>query len=122
MRDHVLHRFRDRSCKYAKGQNELTPLLQVQHAEVGIRIVSIFQKKWYLSSVSIDRPVMQVFVDKNGISNIPQPKSSGDSNTRTSTNTDERRHPARARRDACPDQSDATAFNRNPNRPIPYEP
>jgi translocation and assembly module TamB len=57
------------------------PLLQFQHAEVGIRIVSIFQKKWYLSSVRVDHPVAQVFVDKNGISNIPQPPSSGNSNT-----------------------------------------
>jgi translocation and assembly module TamB len=57
------------------------PLLQVQHAEVGIRIVSIFRKKWYLSSVLVDHPVVRVFVDKNGISNIPQPKSSGKSNT-----------------------------------------
>jgi translocation and assembly module TamB len=57
------------------------PLLQVQHAEVGIRIVSIFQKTWYLSSVRVDRPILQVFVDKNGVSNIPQSRSSGNSNT-----------------------------------------
>ncbi len=55
------------------------PLLQVQHAEVGVRIVSVFQKKWYLSSVTVDHPVVQLFVDKNGVSNIPHPKSSGSS-------------------------------------------
>jgi translocation and assembly module TamB len=60
------------------------PLLQVQHAEVGVRIVSIFQKKWYLSSVRVDHPVVQLFIDKNGLSNIPKPKSSGNSSSNTS--------------------------------------
>lgn len=55
------------------------PLLQVQHAEVGVRIVSIFQKKWYLSSIRIDHPIVQVYVDKSGVSNIPKLKSSGNS-------------------------------------------
>ncbi|MFP5235851.1 MAG: translocation/assembly module TamB domain-containing protein [Acidobacteriota bacterium] len=55
------------------------PLLQVQHAEVGLRIVSILHKKWYLSSIRIDHPVAQVYVDKNGVSNIPKLKSSGSS-------------------------------------------
>lgn len=52
------------------------PLLQVQHAEIGVRIVSILHRKWYLSSFRVDHPVMQVFVDKNGASNIPIFKSS----------------------------------------------
>lgn len=58
------------------------PVLQLQHAHVGVRIVSIFQKKWYLSDVRLDRPVVQVFVDKNGNSNLPKPKpSNSKSNT-----------------------------------------
>ncbi|HEY3706217.1 MAG TPA: translocation/assembly module TamB domain-containing protein [Terracidiphilus sp.] len=58
------------------------PLLQLQHAHVGIRIVSFLQQKWYLSDVQIDHPVVQVFVDKNGVSNIPRPKpSNSKSNT-----------------------------------------
>ncbi|MCW3037581.1 MAG: hypothetical protein JWM17_2893 [Actinobacteria bacterium] len=41
---------------------------------------------------------------------------SGESNASASTNTyaDEQRYPARARGDACPDQSEAATFNRNP--------
>ena len=39
------------------------PLLQVAHAEVGVRIVSVFHKKWYLDSFVIDRPVVKVFTD-----------------------------------------------------------
>ena len=53
------------------------PLLQVEHAEAGVRIVSVLSRKWYLSDVRIDHPVVQVFVDKNGVSNIPTTKSSG---------------------------------------------
>jgi translocation and assembly module TamB len=60
------------------------PLLQVQHAEIGVRIVSILQKKWYLSSFRIDHPVVQVFVDKNGVSNIPTLNSSSNSQNNTS--------------------------------------
>lgn len=52
------------------------PLLQVQHAEVGVRIVSILHKKWYLSSFRVDHPVVQIFIDKQGVSNIPTFKSS----------------------------------------------
>jgi translocation and assembly module TamB len=55
------------------------PLLQVQHAHVGVRIVSILERKWYLDSLVIDRPVVKVFVDPYGISNIPTLKSSGGS-------------------------------------------
>jgi translocation and assembly module TamB len=58
------------------------PVLQLQHAHVGIRIVSFLQQKWYLSDVQLDHPVVQVFVDKNGVSNIPKPKpSNSKSNT-----------------------------------------
>lgn len=52
------------------------PVLQVQHAEASVRIVSIFTRKWYLNDIRVDHPVIQVFVDKNGHSNIPTPKSS----------------------------------------------
>ncbi|HEY1984933.1 MAG TPA: translocation/assembly module TamB domain-containing protein [Terracidiphilus sp.] len=59
------------------------PLLQVQHAEAGVRIVSVLQRKWYLDGVRIDHPVVQVFVDKDGRSNIPTIKSSGNSSNNT---------------------------------------
>jgi len=52
------------------------PLLQVEHAQAGIRIVSLFQRKWYFEKIQIDNPVAQVFVDKDGISNLPTLKSS----------------------------------------------
>lgn len=60
------------------------PLLQVQHAQVGVRIVSILHRKWYLNDFRIDHPVVQVYVDKNGVSNIPKLKSSGNTKSNTS--------------------------------------
>lgn len=61
------------------GPHPTPPLLQVSHIEIGVRIVSIFQEKWYLSNLRIDRPVAWIYVDKNGVSNIPAFKSSGGS-------------------------------------------
>jgi translocation and assembly module TamB len=59
------------------------PLLQVEHAEAGVHIVSILSRTWYLSDVRIDHPVVQIFVDKNGVSNIPTIKSSGGGGSNT---------------------------------------
>jgi translocation and assembly module TamB len=58
------------------------PLLQARHAGASVRIVSILQRKWYLNDVRVDQPVVQVFVDKDGHSNIPTIKSS---NTKSNT-------------------------------------
>jgi len=60
------------------------PLLQVDHAEAGVRIVSILHGKWYLDSLRIDRPIARIFVDAHGNSNIPTFKSSGNSSSNTS--------------------------------------
>ena len=55
------------------------PLLQADHVQTSVRIVSILSKTWYLTSFRLDHPVVHVFVDSNGISNIPTIKSSGQS-------------------------------------------
>jgi translocation and assembly module TamB len=55
------------------------PLLQVQHAHIGVQIVSVLQRKWYLDSVVIDRPVVKLFVDPQGVLNLPTLKSTGGS-------------------------------------------
>ena len=58
------------------------PLLQVQHAQAGVRVVSVFGGKWYFDSIRIDNPVVQIYVDKNGVSNLPTlKKSNSKSNT-----------------------------------------
>ena len=58
------------------GPDSNPPLLQLQHAYVGVRIVSLLNRKWYLSGIRLDHPVVQLLVDKNGISNLPTPASS----------------------------------------------
>jgi translocation and assembly module TamB len=60
------------------------PVLQVDHAEISVRIVSIVNAKWCLDSFRVDRPVVRVFVDANGVSNLPTIKSRGDSGNGTS--------------------------------------
>ena len=59
------------------------PLLQVDHAEVGVRFGSILRGKWYLESFRLDRPIMRVFVDEKGVSNLPTPRSSGKTSSTT---------------------------------------
>jgi len=61
-----------------------TPLLQVDHAEAGVQVVSILRLKWYLDSFQIDRPVVHIFVDAHGVSNLPTFKSGGASSGNTS--------------------------------------
>jgi translocation and assembly module TamB len=52
------------------------PLLTVNHLRIGIQIVSLVQRKWYLKDIVIDHPVARVFVDGNGDTNLPAVKSS----------------------------------------------
>jgi translocation and assembly module TamB len=60
------------------------PLLQVAHAEVGVRIVSVLHQKWYLDSFVVDQPVVKIFTDAHGVSNIPVIKSSSSSSSNIS--------------------------------------
>ena len=59
-------------------------LLEVEHAEIGVRIVSVLHGKWYLQSFRVDRPIVRILVDANGVSNIPKIKSDG---SKSSSNT-----------------------------------
>jgi translocation and assembly module TamB len=63
---------------------ESTPLLQVDHAEMGIGVVSVLHRRWYLDSFQVDRPVVRVFVDASGRSNLPTLKSGGNNSSNTS--------------------------------------
>jgi len=56
------------------------PLLQLQHIQAGVRVVSVLHRKWYLESLRIDRPVIQLLVDPHGVSNIPAFKRSDTGN------------------------------------------
>jgi len=63
------------------GAHQDPPLLQVQHANASVRVVSVFGAKWYFDNIRIDNPVARIYVDKNGVSNLPTMNSSGNSNT-----------------------------------------
>ena len=49
------------------------PLLHVDHIGVNVKIVSVWHREWDLNSITVDRPVAHVFVNKAGSSNIPTP-------------------------------------------------
>jgi translocation and assembly module TamB len=55
---------------------QATPLLKVDRLSVGIQIVSLLQRKWYLKDIVIDHPVARVFVGENGETNLPTLKGS----------------------------------------------
>ncbi len=59
-------------------------LLQLEHAEAAVRIPSLLGRKWYLSDVTLDHPVVQIYIDKNGVSNLPKFESSGEGGSSTS--------------------------------------
>lgn len=61
------------------GPHSYPPLLQIQHAQASVRVVSVLGRKWYFDSIRLDSPVVQIFVDKNGVSNLPTFKSSSSS-------------------------------------------
>lgn len=58
-------------------------LLQVEHAEASVRIVSFLQRTWYLNTIRVDRPIVHLYVDEQGRSNLPtlHQTSSDSSNT-----------------------------------------
>lgn len=47
------------------------PLLQVNHVEARVRLVSIFQPKWYLARLKVDHPVAWIVEGPHGKSNLP---------------------------------------------------
>ncbi len=63
------------------GPHPNPPLLQIQRAEAGVRVVSLFGRDWYFDNIRIDNPVAHIYVDKNGVSNIPTIKSNSSNNT-----------------------------------------
>jgi len=52
------------------------PLLQVDRLTVGIQVVSLLQRDWYLKDLALDHPVAHVIVRENGETNLPMSNSS----------------------------------------------
>ena len=52
-----------------------TPFLKVDHLRVGIQVVSLLQRKWYLKEIALDHPVAHLFVAENGDTSLPKLKT-----------------------------------------------
>jgi translocation and assembly module TamB len=59
------------------------PLLQVEHARVGVTITSLLHRTWYLNDLEVHQPVVRLFVDKDGKNNIPTAKKKQQSQSNT---------------------------------------
>ncbi|HKW19178.1 MAG TPA: translocation/assembly module TamB domain-containing protein [Terriglobales bacterium] len=59
------------------------PLLQIQHATIGLKIISIFRHKVNLSELLIDRPIVNLLIDKAGQTNLPHPPPSQNKSSNT---------------------------------------
>src|ERR1700722_10749786 len=55
------------------------PLFAADHLRVGLKIVSILQRKVDLNEIVLDQPVAHLSIDSHGNSNLPQSPSSGQS-------------------------------------------
>ncbi|MGA8874067.1 MAG: AsmA family protein, partial [Candidatus Korobacteraceae bacterium] len=66
---------------YGVGPGANQPLLQVDHVELGVRVISILHRQWNLQNVAVDHPVVRLIVDSSGQSNLPTFQSSSNSNT-----------------------------------------
>jgi translocation and assembly module TamB len=55
---------------------EAKPLLEVPHAKIGLKILSVLQHKVNLSELLVERPAVNLTVNKEGHSNLPQPPPS----------------------------------------------
>jgi len=60
-------------------------LLEADHVAVGVRVISVLGRKWYLDNLRIDHPVAWIVVDKNGVSNLPKLQRSSKSSSSTQT-------------------------------------
>jgi translocation and assembly module TamB len=52
------------------------PVLELGHARVSVTITSLLRKTWYLNALELHQPVVRVVTDRQGNSNLPQPKKS----------------------------------------------
>lgn len=64
-------------------KNPDEPLLRADHLGVGLKVLSFVHRTWRLQDVTINHPVVHLFVDKNGENNLPKAKKKSNNQTRT---------------------------------------
>ncbi|HEY4053035.1 MAG TPA: translocation/assembly module TamB domain-containing protein [Terriglobales bacterium] len=52
-----------------------SPLLRAGTLRVGVTISSLLYRTWYVNDVEVQRPIVRVFADSNGQTNLPRPSS-----------------------------------------------
>jgi translocation and assembly module TamB len=57
------------------------PLLQLRKATIGLKIISVIRRKVNLTELLLDEPVVNLVIDRQGKSNLPQPPSKSKSST-----------------------------------------
>jgi translocation and assembly module TamB len=50
------------------------PLLEADAIHLGVTVTSLLHKAWYVSDLRIERPVVRIFADRDGRTNLPPPK------------------------------------------------
>jgi translocation and assembly module TamB len=58
------------------------PLLSLDHVYLNLKLVSLLHRKVDLNEILVERPVIHLISDKNGHSNIPQPSTPKDENSK----------------------------------------
>jgi translocation and assembly module TamB len=57
------------------------PLLRMDHLGASVKIISAMHRRWNLSDIQVDHPVVHLLIDKDGNNNLPKPKPTNSSNT-----------------------------------------
>src|SRR5579872_216240 len=71
---------------HGKESGSQAPLFAADHMRIGLKIVSILQRKVDLNEIVLDQPVAHLSVDRNGNSNLPQSPTSSSSQSGSSVN------------------------------------
>jgi translocation and assembly module TamB len=58
-----------------------TPLVQVEQARIGVRVISLLRRRWYFSELAVHHGVLQIRVDANGNNNLPTLQQGGSRNS-----------------------------------------
>lgn len=59
------------------------PVLEAEHLSAQITITSLFSRQFYINDVSVQHPVVRIFVDSKGVNNLPKSKSEKKSSNQT---------------------------------------
>jgi translocation and assembly module TamB len=58
-------------------KGDAAPLLAIDHVVVGMRIISLFERKFDVAAVRLENPRAHVMIEADGMTNLPQPRLSG---------------------------------------------